>query len=157
MTQIDRRIHPARRPARGGVSVRCFPRRAAIEGLEARTLFDAGLVANTAEDVSVDDVQLRTYVMGHEGLSQHAFRDPETGRAKVGFGFDLRRRGARQLLESLGLDRAQLLREARTEPAELALDMPQAIELFNADVAIAIDAARSTLDGFDELSHRQQV
>lgn len=128
-----------------------------IERLERRALFSADLVTNARVAVSVDDAELRAYITDYEGFAQHAYRDADTGRPTVGVGFDLKRRGAKALVTSLGLDYRQLLREARTPEEEATLSVDQVNQLFDADLTAAIDAARASVDNFDALSHRQQA
>ena len=127
-----------------------------VERLETRTLLSADAVSNGTADVSPDDAELQNYVIQHEGLAQHVVKEPHHP-PTIGAGFNLKRRGARALVESLGLDYRQLLREAKTPDAEQSVSADQAKQLLREDLAIAIADAGRAVANFAELNHRQQV
>src|SRR5688572_4711008 len=127
-----------------------------VERLETRTLLAADAVSNGTADVSPDDAELQNYVIQHEGLTQHVAKESKRP-PTVGAGFNLKRRGARALVESLGLDYRQLLREAKTPDAESSVSADQAKQLLREDLAIAIADVQRVVTNFPELNHRQQV
>jgi lysophospholipase L1-like esterase/GH24 family phage-related lysozyme (muramidase) len=127
-----------------------------IETLERRTLLSVDAISNGTSDVSPADTELVNYVLENVGLTQHVVKigkEPPT----IGAGFNLKQKGARALIESLGLDYKQLLREAKTPETETSITTEQAMQLLNADLTTSIATVQKYVATFNDLSHRQQV
>lgn len=127
-----------------------------IETLERRTLLSANAISSGSNDVAATDTQLVNYIVASTGLTQFVEKtanQPPT----IGVGFNLKQKGARALMESLGLDYKQLLREARTPEAETAITADQAMELLSSDLTTAITTVQKYVGNFGELDYRQQV
>lgn len=128
----------------------------AVEPLEKRALFSAGLVTDGLPVVTPTDAELQSYVIANETLTQYAYLNGKR-KPTIGVGFNLKRAGAKDDIAALGADYKQLLKEAKTPEHELTLTTEQVQSLFTADLQTAINGARASVPTFEELSHRQQV
>ena len=94
--------------------------------------------------------RIRRYLIMNEGYKKLVYRDT-VGKATIGVGFNLERAGGREDIEALGLDYQAVLN------GELELSDQQIQSLLDADIEMAVQAAKRVLPGFDDLSQARAI
>jgi lysozyme len=93
---------------------------------------------------------LESQVADHEGFSNVVYRDSE-GIETIGVGFNLRKEGAQERIEELGLDFEAVL------SGDQLLDDAQVQVLFEDDLLTAEEDAKTLFPGFESFSETRQM
>ncbi len=104
------------------------------------------------EKLSTENFQklLRDYISFNEGRRKQAYKDSR-GIWTVGVGYNLEKSGAREKIESMGIDYDALV------AGKIELTDAQIDTLLDEEIEVAEAGARSIINNFDELDQTRQI